>query len=115
LFCRWWNCLSLYIKWKMSWWSRTCDELGIITSRPYITFSSLSLSWCFDAPSIWSNDDWHTSEVVSLNLFLSMLSVFYSLFKSDVNYFSRMHSSCLVWILVKYSMNCWPDLDNLEL
>ena len=46
LFCRWWNCLSPYIIWNMSWWSRTCEELGIISSRPYITFSSLL---CYDA------------------------------------------------------------------
>ena len=38
LFCRWWNCLSPYIIWNMSWWSRTCEELGIITSRPYCLF-----------------------------------------------------------------------------
>ena len=46
LFCRWWNCLSPYITWNMSWWLRTCEELGIISSRPYITFSSLL---CYDA------------------------------------------------------------------
>ena len=46
LFCRWWNCPSPYIIWNMSWWSRTCEELGIISSRPYITFSSLL---CYDA------------------------------------------------------------------
>ena len=42
----WWNCLSPYIIWNMSWWSRTSEELGIISSRPYITFSSLL---CYDA------------------------------------------------------------------
>ena len=41
LFCRWWNCPSPYIIWNMSWWWRTCEELGIISSRSYITFSSL--------------------------------------------------------------------------
>ena len=41
LFCRWWNYPSPYIIWNMSLWSRTCEELGIISSRPYITFSSL--------------------------------------------------------------------------
>ena len=46
LFCRWWNYPSPYIIWNMSWWSRTCEELGIISSRPYITFSSLL---CYDA------------------------------------------------------------------
>ena len=46
LFCRWWNCLSPYIIWNMSWWSRTCEELRIISSHPYITFSSLL---CYDA------------------------------------------------------------------
>ena len=46
LFCRWWNCPSPYIIWNMSWWSRTYEELGIISSRPYITFSSLL---CYDA------------------------------------------------------------------
>ena len=46
LFCRWWNCLSLYIICNMSWWSRTCEELVIISSRPYIAFSSLL---CYDA------------------------------------------------------------------
>ena len=45
LFCRWWNCLSPYIIWNMSWWSRTCEKLGIISSRPYITFSFLL---CYD-------------------------------------------------------------------
>ena len=34
LFCRWWNCPSPYIIWNMSWWSRTCEKLGIITSCP---------------------------------------------------------------------------------
>ena len=46
LFCWWWNCPNPYIIWNMSWWSRTCEELGIISSRPYITFSSLL---CYDA------------------------------------------------------------------
>ena len=48
LFCRWWNCPSPYIIWNMSWWSRTYEELGIISSRPYITFSSFSvmMPWC---------------------------------------------------------------------
>ena len=46
LFCRWWNYLNPYIIWNMSWWSRTCEELGIISSCPYITFSSLL---CYDA------------------------------------------------------------------
>ena len=34
LFCRWWNCPSPYIIWNMSWWSRTYEELDIISSRP---------------------------------------------------------------------------------
>jgi hypothetical protein len=29
--------------WNMSWWSTTCEELDIITSRPYITFSHFSV------------------------------------------------------------------------
>ena len=45
LFCRWWNCLSPYIIWNMSWWSKTCEELGIISSRPYITFTFM-MPWC---------------------------------------------------------------------
>ena len=53
LFCRWWNCLSPYIIWNMSWWSRTCEELGIISSRPYITFSSLL---CYDALMLQVHD-----------------------------------------------------------
>ena len=69
LFCQWWNCLTPETIWNMCWWSWTCEELGIITSRPYCLFlyahcfykCSLCL-WCFDAPSSWSNDDWHVSE-----------------------------------------------------
>ena len=53
LFCRWWNCLSTYIIWNMSWWSRTCEELGIISSCPYITFSSL---FCYDALMLQVHD-----------------------------------------------------------
>ena len=53
LFCRWWNCLSPYIIWHMSWWSRTCEKLGIISSRPYITFSSLL---CYDALMLQVHD-----------------------------------------------------------
>jgi hypothetical protein len=30
----------------MSWWSKTYEELGIITNCPYIIFSSLL---CYDA------------------------------------------------------------------
>ena len=44
LFCRWWNCLSPY---------RTCEEIGIITSRPYITFSSIL---CYDALMLQVHD-----------------------------------------------------------
>ena len=46
LLCRWWNCTSPNIIWNMSWWSRTCEELGIISSHLYITFSSFL---CYDA------------------------------------------------------------------
>ena len=53
LFCRWWNCLSPYIIWNMSWWSRTYEELGIISSRPYITFSSLL---CYDTLMLQVHD-----------------------------------------------------------
>ena len=53
LFCRWWNCPSPYIIWNMSWWSRTCEELGIISSCPYITFSSLL---CYDALMLQVHD-----------------------------------------------------------
>ena len=53
LFCRWWNYPSPYIIWNMSRWSRTCEELGIITSRPYITFSSLL---CYDALMLQIHD-----------------------------------------------------------
>ena len=53
LFCRWWNCPSPYIIWNMSWWSRTCEELGIISSRPYITFSSLL---CYNALMLQVHD-----------------------------------------------------------
>ena len=60
VFCRWWNCPSPYIIWNMSWWSRTCKELGIISSHPYITFSSLL---CYDALMLQvHDDDWHVSE-----------------------------------------------------
>ena len=52
----------------MSWWSRTCEELGIITS-PFPLFSSLL--WCHYAPSSWSNDDWHVSEASFSAIFLS--------------------------------------------
>ena len=52
LFCRWWNCPSPYIIWNMSWWSRTYEELGIITSRPYITFSIM----CYDALMLQVHD-----------------------------------------------------------
>jgi len=68
LFCRWWNCTSPNIIWNMSWWSRTCEELGIITS-PFPLFSSLL--WCHYAPSSWSNDDWHVSEASFSAVFLS--------------------------------------------
>ena len=53
LFYRWWYCLSPYIIWNMSWWSRTWEELGIITNRPYITFSSLL---CYDALMLQVHD-----------------------------------------------------------
>jgi hypothetical protein len=53
LFWQWWNCLSPYIIWNMSWWSRTCEEHGIITSCPYITFSSLL---CYDALMLQDHD-----------------------------------------------------------
>ena len=48
LFCRWWNCLSPNIIWNMSWWSRTCEELGIITSRPtlHCPLFSVMMPWC---------------------------------------------------------------------
>jgi hypothetical protein len=78
LFSRWWNCPSPYIKWNMSWWSRTCEELGIITRHPYITFSSLSLLWYFDAPSISSNDYRHAFEALFFNIFLPLFSSFLS-------------------------------------
>ena len=64
LFCRWWNCLSPYIIWNMSWWSRTCEELGIISSRPYITFSSLL---CYDATMLKVYDQ------MMINMFLRPL------------------------------------------
>jgi hypothetical protein len=54
-----------YITWIMSWWSTLVEELGIITSLPYY-ISSLSLLWCLDAPSVWSNDDRHASEALFL-------------------------------------------------
>ena len=53
LFCWWWNCPSPYIIWNMSWWSRTCEQLGIISSRPYITFFSLL---CYDAMMLQVHD-----------------------------------------------------------
>ena len=53
LFCRWWNYPSPYIIWNMSRWSRTCEKLGIISGRPYITFSSLL---CYDALMLQVHD-----------------------------------------------------------
>ena len=52
LFCRWWNYPSPYIIWNMSWWSRTCEELDIISRCPYITFSLL----CNDALMLQVHD-----------------------------------------------------------
>jgi hypothetical protein len=38
LFGLWWNCPTLEIIWDMSWWSGTCEELGIITSPAYCLY-----------------------------------------------------------------------------
>ena len=48
LFYRWWNCPSLYIIWNMSRWSRTYEELGIITSRLTLRspLFSVMMPWC---------------------------------------------------------------------
>ena len=42
-FCLWWNC-HLHIISEMSWWSNSCEELGII----YLTFMHLfvTMPWC---------------------------------------------------------------------
>ena len=66
LFCRWWNCLSPYIIWNMSWWSRTYEELGIISSCPYITFSSLR---CYDTLMLQVHDQ------MMIDMFLKPLLV----------------------------------------
>ena len=73
LFCRWWNCLSPYIIWNMSWWSRTYEELGIISSRPYITFSLL----CYDTLMLQVHDQMMID--MFLRPLLLLLLVFYIL------------------------------------
>jgi hypothetical protein len=80
LFGLWWNCPTPEIIWDMSWWSRTCEELGIITSHPYCLcryahcfyICSLFL-WCLYALSSWSNGDWH---VLRPTVFVDMLTIF---------------------------------------
>ena len=69
LFCRWWNCLSPYIIWNVSWWSKTCEKLGIITSRPYITFSIL----CYDALMLQVHDQ------MMIDMFLRPLLLLHNL------------------------------------
>ena len=74
LFCRWWNCSSPYIIWNMSWWSRNCEELSIITNRPYITFSFLL---CYDALMLQVHDQMMIG--MFLRPLLLLLLVFYIL------------------------------------
>jgi hypothetical protein len=50
----------------MSWWSITCEELGIITLAALHYLLSYLL-WCLYAPRLWSNDDSHVSKAF-LNL-----------------------------------------------
>ena len=77
LFCRWWNCLSPYIIWNMSWWSRTCEELGIISSRPYITFSSLL---CYDALMLQVHDQMMIDMFLRPLLLLLLIFLIYCCF-----------------------------------
>jgi hypothetical protein len=94
LFCRWWNCPSPYIIWNMSWWSRTCEELGIISSRPYITFSSLL---CYDALMLQVYDQMMIDMILRPLLLLLLIFLIYCCFIG------------LVWFIdlfISYTFSC---------
>ena len=72
----------------MSWWSRTCEELGIVTSGPYITSSSLLR--CLYAPSSWSNDDGHGTKAFTT---CTTCFVFQNFLLNDTKGVVRQHDS----------------------
>jgi hypothetical protein len=94
LFCRWWNCPSPHIIWNMSWWSRTCEELDIISSRPYITFSSLL---CYDALMLQVYDQMMIDMILRPLLLLLLIFLIYCCFIG------------LVWFIdlfISYTFSC---------
>jgi hypothetical protein len=101
---------SPYIIWNKSWWSRTCEELGFITSRPYITFASLFL--CYDALMLLVHDQMMSDKFLRLLLLSSLFSsllyyyYYYSLLFSSLLlllYYSILVWSCSTLLLLKYN------------
>ena len=91
----------------MSWWSRTCEELDIIISRPYITFSHFSIMMSLCSKFMikwWLTYFWGLYFYSFCDLLLS--SIFWNLkLKFEFEFgLSRMECHC---ILVS-SKSFWP-------